>query len=57
MVSIALQVENETTANSGDLQNPVSPPSDVEEVAKAENKELRSLYPPAECNTDLAFNL
>jgi hypothetical protein len=57
MVSIALQVESETTANSGNLQSPVSPPSDVEEVVKAEIKELRSLHPPAECNADLALNL
>ena len=56
-VAVTPQVESETTANSDNLQSAVLPPSDVEEVVKTEIKELRSLAPLTECDTDLALNL
>lgn len=39
MVSVVPQVESETTSISDNLQNPVLPPSNVEEVVKTEIKE------------------
>lgn len=56
-VAVTPQVESETTASSDNLQSAVLPPSDVEEVVKTEIKELRSLAPLTECDTDLALNL
>jgi hypothetical protein len=46
MASIAPQAGSEpNTNNSDNAQRPVLPPSDVEEVVKAEIKELRSTAP------------
>ena len=57
MVPIAPQAGSETTANSNDSQSPVLPPSDVEEVVKAEIKELRLLLSSTQDDTSLILIL